>query len=108
MGNENPIAALVVGAGPVGLTLAAELTRHHLRCRIVDRGAARSDKSKALVIWPRTLELLASSGAVEPFVATGLRAACARLCGDGVELARLTFEGVSSPFPYALMIPQSE
>ena len=28
---------LVVGAGPVGLTMAAELARHGLRCRIIDR-----------------------------------------------------------------------
>jgi 2-polyprenyl-6-methoxyphenol hydroxylase-like FAD-dependent oxidoreductase len=108
MSGADEIDALVVGAGPVGLTLAAELTRHHVRCRIVDRTAARSDKSKALVVWPRTLELLASSGAVEPFLTTGMRAASARLFGDGVALARLTFEGVASPYPFALMIPQSE
>ena len=52
--------ALIVGAGPVGLTMAAELTRHGLRCRIVDKEPAPSDKSKALVLWPRTLELLVS------------------------------------------------
>ncbi len=28
---------LIVGAGPVGLTLAGELARHGARCRIVDR-----------------------------------------------------------------------
>ena len=28
---------LVVGAGPVGLTMAAELARHGTRCRIIDR-----------------------------------------------------------------------
>ena len=28
---------LVVGAGPVGLTLASELTRHGVFCRIIDK-----------------------------------------------------------------------
>jgi NADPH-dependent 2,4-dienoyl-CoA reductase/sulfur reductase-like enzyme len=28
---------LVVGAGPVGLTLACELARHGVRCRIIDK-----------------------------------------------------------------------
>ncbi|MGD9617382.1 MAG: FAD-dependent monooxygenase, partial [Alphaproteobacteria bacterium] len=28
---------LVVGAGPVGLTMAAELARHGVNCRIIDR-----------------------------------------------------------------------
>lgn len=36
---------LVVGAGPVGLTMAAELTRHGLHCRIVDQSAVRTDVS---------------------------------------------------------------
>ncbi|TAM03622.1 MAG: FAD-binding protein, partial [Pusillimonas sp.] len=49
---------LVVGAGPVGLTMAAELARYGVSVRIVDKAATRTDKSKALVLWSRTLELL--------------------------------------------------
>jgi 2-polyprenyl-6-methoxyphenol hydroxylase-like FAD-dependent oxidoreductase len=49
---------LIVGAGPVGLTLACELTRYRVPVRIVDKAAQRTDKSKALVLWCRTLELL--------------------------------------------------
>jgi 2-polyprenyl-6-methoxyphenol hydroxylase-like FAD-dependent oxidoreductase len=48
---------LIVGAGPVGLTLACELTRYKVPLRIVDKAAQRADKSKALVLWSRTLEL---------------------------------------------------
>src|SRR5262249_896890 len=68
----------------------------------------RSDKSKALVLWPRTLELLDSSGAVEAFLATGLRATRTSLFGGGKPLARLAFEDIASPYPFALMIPQSD
>lgn len=28
---------LIVGAGPTGLTMAAELTRHGIPCRIIDK-----------------------------------------------------------------------
>ena len=49
---------LVVGAGPVGLTMAIELARYGVALRIVDKAAERTDKSKALVIWSRTLELM--------------------------------------------------
>jgi len=49
---------LVVGAGPVGLTMAAEAARYGLSVRVVDKNAARTDKSKAIVLWARTLELL--------------------------------------------------
>lgn len=36
-GEVGTAEVLVVGAGPVGLTLAIELARHGVRCRIVGR-----------------------------------------------------------------------
>ena len=47
---------LVVGAGPVGLTMAIELARYKIGARIIDKAPERSDKSKALLIWSRSLE----------------------------------------------------
>ena len=52
------VDALIVGAGPVGLTMAATLHRQGLNCRIIDKAPLPSDKSKALVVWCRTMELL--------------------------------------------------
>ena len=57
------VDAVIVGAGPVGLTMAAELQRYGLSTRIVDKDSARTDKSKAVVVWARTLELLDRMGA---------------------------------------------
>ncbi|MBP0451614.1 FAD-dependent monooxygenase [Kitasatospora sp. RG8] len=51
------IDVLVVGAGPVGLTAAAELRRHGVDCRIVDRLAAPQHFAKAVGVQPRTMEL---------------------------------------------------
>lgn len=48
---------LVVGAGPVGLTAAAELRRRGVSCRIVDRLPARLPFAKAVGIQPRTFEV---------------------------------------------------
>ena len=53
---------LIVGAGPVGLTMAAELARYGVSVRIVDKAAQRTDKSKAMVLWSPTLELLDRAG----------------------------------------------
>ncbi|MFF3066901.1 FAD-dependent monooxygenase [Kitasatospora sp. NPDC057936] len=53
---------LVVGAGPVGLTAAAELRRRGVACRIVDRLAAAQPYAKAVGIQPRTLELWDAMG----------------------------------------------
>lgn len=40
MTSADPPAILVVGAGPVGLTLAAELARYGVGARIIDKSAA--------------------------------------------------------------------
>jgi len=57
---------LIVGAGPVGLTMAAELARYGVPVRIVDRSPQPSRTSKALVIWSRTLELMDRMAARRP------------------------------------------
>ena len=49
---------LVVGAGPVGLTMAAELARYGVSVRIVEKAAQRTDESKAIVMWSQSLEML--------------------------------------------------
>ncbi|TLD34319.1 hypothetical protein PspLS_00888 [Pyricularia sp. CBS 133598] len=63
------IDVLIVGAGPTGLTLALELAlqqhgqqRQRVKFRIIDREPERSPYSRALVVQPRTLELLARYG----------------------------------------------
>lgn len=64
---------LVVGAGPVGMTMASELAGYGVPVRIVDKAAQRTDKSKALVLWSRTLELLDRGAGADPFVNAGSR-----------------------------------
>lgn len=63
---------LVAGAGPVGLTVAAELARYGVGVRIVDMAATPTDKSKALVLWSRSLELIERMGAVDRFLSAGM------------------------------------
>ncbi|HTE79824.1 MAG TPA: FAD-dependent monooxygenase [Reyranella sp.] len=99
---------LIAGAGPVGLTLANELVRHGVAVRIVDKASARTDKSKALVLWSRSLELFDDAGYVEPFLPAGFRAHGAQISTGKEIVARVSLDSVDSRFPYALMIPQSE
>jgi 2-polyprenyl-6-methoxyphenol hydroxylase-like FAD-dependent oxidoreductase len=63
---------LVVGAGPVGLTMAAELARHGCRCRIVDRLDAPSGYCKAIGVTPRTLEIWDDMGVAQRMIDAGL------------------------------------
>ena len=103
----NPV--LIVGAGPVGLTLASELARFGIAVRIVDKSAQRTDKSKALVLWSRTLELLDRGGGSAPFVEAGFKALAVNfLAADGKLMGHVSMESVHSPYPYGLMLPQCD
>ena len=70
-----PQKVLIIGAGPVGLTMAIELTRFGIPVQIVEKAAQRTDKSKALVVWSRTLELLdRQPGGSAAFIEAGFKA----------------------------------
>ncbi len=97
---------LIVGAGPVGLTLALELTRLNIAVRIIDKAVAPTQQSKALVIWSRTLELLGARASA--FVDAGLVVTKISICNQQNLLGRLDVSAVPSAYPFALMIPQSE
>jgi 2-polyprenyl-6-methoxyphenol hydroxylase-like FAD-dependent oxidoreductase len=58
------IDILIIGAGPTGLTLALELASQTPApsFHIIESSPSRSDKSRAFVLHPRTLELLARHG----------------------------------------------
>src|SRR6185437_12693770 len=99
---------LVAGAGPVGMTMAAALARLGVGVRIVDKAHARTDKSKALVIWPRTLELLDIQGCAQNFINAGIKGRGTRILANGREIVHVALDTMHSVHDYALMIPQSE
>lgn len=99
---------LVVGAGPVGMTLASELARYGVPVRIVDKAAQRTDKSKALVVWSRTLELLDRGGGSAPFINAGFKAEAANITAGDKIIARISMGTAQTPYPFGLMLPQSE
>ena len=102
------VQVLVIGAGPAGLTMAAELARYGIKTRIVEKAAARTDKSKALVVWSRTLELLDRAGCSRSFVAAGHQVVAANIVAGSKTIGHISLAGVDSPYPYALMLPQSD
>ena len=55
----DPYDVAVVGGGPVGMWLAAELHRGGVRPVVLERRAERPAYSKALTIYPRTVEQFA-------------------------------------------------
>jgi len=65
------IDVLVVGGGPVGSTLAADLLRRGLRVRVVDKAAQAFDGSRAKGVQPRTQEVLDDLGVLGEAQAEG-------------------------------------
>jgi 2-polyprenyl-6-methoxyphenol hydroxylase-like FAD-dependent oxidoreductase len=99
---------LIVGAGPVGLTMALELARYQVPVRLVDKMSKRSDTSRAIAIWPRTLELLDRAGASADLVALGNKVTAANIIAGSAPMARIELAHVDTPYPFALMLPQSD
>ncbi len=66
-----PCDVLIVGAGPVGLTAAAELTRQGARVRIVDKRDGPVIYSQALAVHVRTLEILGALGIADRWQTAG-------------------------------------
>ncbi|MFU8875371.1 FAD-dependent monooxygenase [Micromonospora sp. SL4-19] len=104
------VEVLVIGAGPTGLAMAAQLAALGVRVRVVDRALDRAHESRALAIQPRTLEVLAGLGVTDQLVAEGNRAV--RIClhahnrQQAVPLFDLGLQ--DTPYPYLLMLSQAE
>ena len=87
------VDVLVAGAGPVGLAMAVELARYGVSVRIVDKAAQRTDKSKALVLWSRTLELLDSAGCSRSLIDAGRKVSAVSLVEGSKQIGHLTPTG---------------
>src|SRR5215470_17661852 len=104
------VEVLVVGAGPTGLALAAELAAFGVRARLIDRGLDRVLESRALAIQPRTLEVLAGLGVTDELVAGGNRAVQLRVHVPGRVLTVPMFDfGLEdTAYPFLLFLSQAE
>ncbi|PRY38721.1 FAD-dependent monooxygenase [Umezawaea tangerina] len=94
---------LVVGAGPVGLWVAAELALAGVPTLVVERAVERSPHSKAMGVHPRTVEVLAMRGVEKEFLAEGGRVPTWHF---GMLDNRLDLRELDTPYPFLLSIPQ--
>jgi 2-polyprenyl-6-methoxyphenol hydroxylase-like FAD-dependent oxidoreductase len=97
---------LIVGAGPVGLFLANECARRGLSYRILEKHPSQSQYSKALAVFPRTLEVFDMAGLVSPFLERANRVTSVAVITHGRPLARMHFAPEESPYSFIAMVPQ--
>ncbi|RNF92742.1 FAD-dependent monooxygenase [Streptomyces botrytidirepellens] len=104
---NGPDPVLVVGAGPVGMVIACDLLRQDILVRIVDAAPSTTIHSRAVIMWPRSLELLRRIGVAEELAETGKHIdAVSYYSGSNrlgaIEMSRLH----DTPYPFGLCTPQ--
>ncbi len=107
---QGPLDVLVVGAGPTGLALAAQLSQHGVRYRIIDAHSDRVHESRALAVQPRTLEVLAPFGVAGEMVEQGNPAVRVQLHTRrrSVQVALSDIGAADTAFPFLLFLSQAE
>ncbi len=103
----NEIDVLIAGAGPVGLFLANECARRGLRWRLIEARSSQSEHSKALAIFPRTLEIFDMAGVAGPVLEAANRVTRVAVTAHDHQLAHIRFTPEGSPYPFVAMVPQN-
>lgn len=105
--SESSRSILVVGAGPTGLALAAELHRLGVSPIVIDRHPAGANTSRACVVHAATLEALEPLGATADLLELGVKVPIFRIRDRDRILATIDFSGLKTPYPFTLMCPQN-
>lgn len=102
---------LIVGAGPTGLMLSAQLHRYGAAHTVVDQKPGITSVSKALAVQARTLEQYQQLGLAEKAHENGFVAGGVRFVVNGRVKAAANFGDIGrglSPFPYLFVLEQAQ
>lgn len=106
--DTDTVEVLVVGAGPVGLTVAYEMRRRGVGVRVVDRAGGPAKTSRATATHARTLEIYDQMGTLGDLLPRGLRVGHFSMHRGGRMLARLgtDYSELPTRFPFTLQVDQ--
>jgi 2-polyprenyl-6-methoxyphenol hydroxylase-like FAD-dependent oxidoreductase len=97
---------LVVGAGPTGLTLAAQLLVRGIRTRIIDKDPGIPRLSRAIAVQPRTLETLDMMGIADRFLDSGHQVRAVNVYSATRRLVGIDMAYSGSAYQFQLHLPQ--
>jgi 2-polyprenyl-6-methoxyphenol hydroxylase-like FAD-dependent oxidoreductase len=102
---------LIIGAGPSGLMMAAQLLRYGVQPIIIDSKEGPTNHSKALAVQARSLEIYQQMGIIDKVVHNGKPARGITFNQDGKKGPSLALTDIGegqTRFPYLLMYQQSK
>jgi len=108
---ETHTKVLIIGAGPSGLMMAAQLLRNGVQPIIIDSKQGPTSESKALAVQARSLEIYRQMGVIDRVIENGKQAEGIIFNEDRREVAALSFANVGegqTAFPYILLYQQSK
>lgn len=108
---EGHYQVIIVGAGPSGLMMAAQLIRFGIQPIIIDSKTGPTNQSRALAVQARSMEIYRQLGIVDEVLKGGKRAKSVTLYEEGDELAHLVLENTGkgeSAFPFLEIFEQSK
>src|SRR4051812_21076348 len=103
---QQDVEVLVVGAGPIGLTMAIALRRLGMRVAVVDRAPGTNREPRADVIFPRAGEALGALGVGETLRRHAYEMESGTVFSLGRRLGRFTTGRLDSDYPTAMTIEQ--
>src|SRR5580704_15383162 len=109
--SEQHTQVLIVGAGPSGLMMAAQLLRYGIQPIIIDIKQGPTDESKALGVQARSLEIYRQMGVVERVMKDCKKATGLSFNVEGRQKASLSLTNVGegeTPFPFIALYQQSK
>ncbi|QLF94927.1 FAD-dependent monooxygenase [Pseudomonas sp. ABC1] len=108
-GKQSPVpTTVIVGAGPIGLTLAILLKMRGVSLRIIEKNAGPSTATKAIAIHSRTLEIFRDMGVAEQAVAEGFAINRFAVQSDGKKILEYDFSRLEAPYRMLLSLPQPQ
>ena len=111
LNNTLKTQVIIVGAGPTGLSMAAQLLRYGIDFIIIEKNERTTPFSKALVVQARSLEIFDELGIAEKAIKEGQITTAMNVFYKGRRKAAVNINGLGeglSPFPYALSLEQSK
>ena len=105
------LPVLIIGAGPVGLSLAVTLMRKGIACEVCELLSELSPEARASTFHPPTLEMFAEWNVLAPLLARGFKVGRLQFWerANRELLADFDYQLIANdtPYPYRLQCPQS-